>query len=560
MLLVANAGRFGLLALALFTVSTLMREARMSERAVALAVEADDVRMLCRRAGCRESSFYERLRAIGVMGLALRPEPLARLVASKAVLRFNEEEVAKLKETGMLNPEAPLKAGTIFVRDERVRTRLLGAARAQRLSLVESRYGSKRVLDFSAGIDLESVSAGYDPALAAAAGAAGLTAVYRASASEDLRLALEPLLPSAALLDGPTAAFSVEVMEALAKALAERRIWGAAPAAEAGEMGLLPSIELPIGTPVAEFLRLVSDLGSALVILRIDPLAPPQAALSDLRRLSRGLREAGAAPSWPSRLFESRRPGAGERTGRKLLAALAAVLGPLWALRLGLSSARRMARSRVLPEATPLREACVGLLSVAACLGVSGAVVRALLADGIGASGSGGLAVALTASGAFAGIWMSDAAKWDLLRRRDRDVLLRLALAAAGVAFLIAPPSVLARSAFGLRALAAWRPAWWWAPAHWPEVIVGIPALFVGLCLYAESLRLSVEKRSGATDPRPWLFAGVVGSAGVVQALARPGMPFLALFLQYSHCLALGSFFGVLLWLGNERRRNHGAA
>ena len=48
-LVLANAGRAGLLALSVFTALSLRREALERERAAVLVVEASDVRALCAR-------------------------------------------------------------------------------------------------------------------------------------------------------------------------------------------------------------------------------------------------------------------------------------------------------------------------------------------------------------------------------------------------------------------------------------------------------------------------------------------------------------------------------
>ncbi|MBI3298773.1 MAG: hypothetical protein HYZ75_11450 [Elusimicrobia bacterium] len=560
-LVVANAGRAALVALALFTALALRREARVRERAVGLVVEAADVRRLCRRAGCREAAFLERLKALGVSGLALRPEALTVLLASKEVMRFDEEEVAKLKATGVASPEAPLRSGSLFVRDEAVGARLEGAARAQRLRLASGSYGRMRVLELPAGAALEDFSAGYDPGLAAAAAAAGLTPVYRAAASSDLRLALESSVPAGVLLDAPLGRYDPAALAELAAALGARRLAVAVPdgeAAVAASFAAMTTAEVPVDVPLAEFLRRVAGRGAGLAVIRLDPQSSPEAAFDGLRGLARGLRREGTAPAWPSRLFEPRRQGALERAARAAAAFAVVVLGALWSLRQGLAAVRRLVRARLLPEAAPLHEALGGLAATALCVGLSGAVARAFLSGGGRVPGWADAAAGLSCAAGFVGLWLAEPGDQRALARRERGALLRLAAAAAGAAFLIVPPEPVARWAFGLSAMASWRPSWWWAPARWPEIFIGIPALTAGFCLYAESLRPTTAEES-APDPRPWLFAGLAALPGAVLSLTRAGVPFETSLLRSTHSLALGSALGVLLWLGLERRRNRAA-
>lgn len=84
-----------------------------------------------------------------------------------------------------------------------------------------------------------------------------------------------------------------------------------------------------------------------------------------------------------------------------------------------------------------------------------------------------------------------------------------------------------------------------WAPGRWQEILVGWPALFIGLCRYAE----------GTGDARPWLFAGLAGPAGAALALSRARVPYLPLLAQSAQAAALGLLLGAALWAAWAWRR-----
>lgn len=556
-LLVANAGRAALAALLVFTAVTLGRDERSRERTVALVVEARDVSALCRKAGCRVETFLARIRALGVSGLALRPEPLSKLVAGRKVVRFSEEEVSRLKATGMAVPGAPLSPGALFVKEDSVLERIEAAGRAQGVGLEKTRYGSMSVLTLPAGADLDSFSAGFDPWWAGAAAAAGLTPVYRVSGSSDLRLALDADGPSAALFDAPPAALARDVRADLDEAMSARRMWAALkPEGQDPSFGsdrVLAQAEVLSDIPLDAFLRLVSGRGPSLVVVVFDPQAGPDAAVGELRSLSRGLRREGTAPAWPSGLFEPRRPGRAERALRLVMAFAAVVFFPLLAVRQGLGAARWASRASFLPEASPVREGLLGLASVAIWASAGGLVLRALCSGVLGGLGQPSwfaAASGVLAAAGFLALWLPDEEARADLRRGDRKLLIGLAAAAAAAWLVLRPPSALQGWAFGLGPLAAARPAWWWAPARWAEMFVGFPALFVGLCRYAQTLKAVSGRRAVAHDPRPWLFAGLAAPLGIAGALMNARMPLGAVLLHSSHCLAVGAALGALAYMG----------
>ncbi|MBI5596469.1 MAG: hypothetical protein HY928_10315 [Elusimicrobia bacterium] len=555
-LVVANAGRAVLAALLVFTAATLRGDERSRERTVALVVEARDAEALCRKAGCRPETFLSRLRALGVCGLAVRPEPLSRLVAARKVVRFSEEEVSRLRSTGVAAPGAPLTPGALFVKDEAVLARIAAAAGAQGVRLEQSRFGRMGVLELPAGVEVSALSAGFDPWWTEAASEAGLVPVYRVSGSPDLRLALGADGPGAALLDAAPDALEPEARAGLEGAMGGRRMWAAA-GRSGGESSfggdrVLASAEVRSDVPLDAFLRLVAGRGPSLVVVGLDPQAGPDAAVAALRRLSRGLRAEGTSPAWPSGLFESRRLGKPERAARLLAGFAAAVLFPLLAMRQGLAAARWASRASFLPEASPIREAALGMGVAAACACAGGLVVRALCSGigvGFGPPPWFSAASAALAGAGFIALWLPDEESWGGLRRGDRALLLRLFAAAAASGFVLFPPDAVRAWAFGLGPLASLRPAWWWAPARWAEMLVGYPALFVGFCRYAETLAAVSGRRTGARDPRAWLFAGLAAPLGLSGALLNARIPLGSVLVHSTHCLAAGAALGALVYL-----------
>ncbi|TBR25035.1 hypothetical protein EPO15_02905 [bacterium] len=548
-LVLANAGRTALLALFAFTALGLRREALERERAAVLAVEASDVRALCARAGCREAVFYERLKHLGVSGVVLRSEPLERLVDSKEVLRFSASELARMKEAGLAASAAPLAPGALFVRDEGTRRRLEEAALAQDAALRQGRWGKMAVLELPGESSADGFSAGFDPASARAAAQAGLTAVYRAATTADLRLAVDADGPAAVLLDRDPSAFQAAARGALEDALAERRLWAALPSGAAasglarGTGRLLAAGEMPASAPLSRLLSVVEGEGTALVVLRLEPALDPAASAAGLRRLARGVRSRGVGTAWPVGQDDRRRPGSAERAARAALAVAACVLGAVWGMRRAVAAARTVSTEAWLAEAAPLREAAVGCAAAALCAAAAGAVSHAAMAEaGPGAPSWSGAAVGLVGALGFAGLWLSDAGDWKALRGGDRGLWLRVGAAAALVWFLASPPAAAGASLSWLSAL---RPGWWWMPGRWQEILVGWPALLIGLCVYTDS----------DADARPWLFAGLAGPAGAVLALSRARVPYVPLLSQSAQAAALGLLFGSALWAAWSARR-----
>lgn len=546
-LLVANAGRAALAALVLFTALTLRREAQTRERAAVLAVEAEDVSALCRRTGRREGLFLERLKHLGVSGVVVRPEPVERLVEGRAVTRFSASELERLRAAGLAAPDAPLSPGALFVQSDAVRRRLEAAALAQDLALKQGRWGKVSVLELPPGAS-ESMSAGFDPAAAARAADAGLSPVYAVSTTADLRLAVDAEGAGAVLLERPASAFDAAARGALEDALAERRLWAALPAGSSagglarGTGRLLAAGAARPGVPLGELLSVVEGQGTALVVLRLDPALSPEAAAAELRRLARGVRARGVGTAWPVGQDDRPAPSRGENAARALLALAAVVLGSVWGMRRAVSAARAVSKAPWLAEASPLREAGAGLLAAFLVCSLAGAVSHAALVDaGPGLPPWSAAAAVLVAALGFAGLWLDEDAAL------SRPLLIKGAAAGLLVWLLCAPPAALAGSGWGLSALAALRPEWWWLPARWQEVLVGWPALVYGLCLYADS----------DADARPWLFAGLAGPAGAALALSRARVPYLALLEQTAQAAALGALLGAGLWaLRNCRSRD----
>lgn len=551
-LVLANAGRAALLALLAFTALGLRREALERERAAVLAVEADDVRALCAKAGCREAVFYERLRHLGVSGAVLRSEPLKRLVEAKEVLRFSVSELERMKDAGLAARDAPLAPGAVFVRDEVTRRRLESAALAQDAALKQGKWGKMSVLELPGESTADSFSAGFDPASARAAADAGLTAVYRVATTADLRLAVDAAGPAAALLDREPATFESAARGALEEALSERRLWAALPPGASavglarGTGRLLAVGEMPADAPLSRLLSVVEGEGTALVVFRLDASMDPNAAAAELRRLARGVRARGVGTAWPVGQDDRRRPGRAERAARGALAFAACVLGSVWAMRRAVAAARAVSEASWLQEASPAREAAVGCAAAALCAAAAGAVSHAAMADaGPGAPAWSGAAVAAVGALGFMGLWLSDAPSWKALRAAEGALVAKAAAAAALVWFLASPPEALARVGFGLSGLSAVRPGWWWVAGRWQEILVGWPALFIGMCVYTES----------DEDARPWLFAGLAGPAGAALALSRARVPYLPLLGQSAQAAAFGLLIGAALWAVWSARR-----
>ena len=62
--------------------------------------------------------FWERARAMGIVGAVLRTERLGPFLRSGEVLRFDASEIEKLRATGVAAHDAPLAPGALWVKGE----------------------------------------------------------------------------------------------------------------------------------------------------------------------------------------------------------------------------------------------------------------------------------------------------------------------------------------------------------------------------------------------------------------------------------------------------------
>lgn len=467
-------------------------ERRPSGRRVLPALEASVVTALAAESGAVEKDIWERAKAIGVGAAVLREETLADLAARGEVLAFGRAEIEKWKALGLVAQGAPLKPGSLWVKEPAVLERLLAAAERRGEDVSTAAAAGYAVLEFGEGPSL-SRSAGIDPAALKLVKSLGLSVVL-----DDFQ---------------ETEGWSPRLLG--------------------------PEARLPAA------LRAVYSHPARLLVVRLEPSLGVEKNLERLRALIKPLREraveVGGVPSGPA-------PPTG--LPRVVLAWLVLALGPLLCARAGLEAFRKV-RGWVLehkPVAAPVPELAAGIV------GASGAAMGLGLLAAV-ALGPGLLeplpyAAAALVAPALVGV----AALYPLDGRRKlggRPVTVRDALAwaaaAALVCLLLKPRATL--EAAGLWEAARWlgetsEGLWWWR-WRWRELAAGYPALLQALYLLERRLDCpGCLKDQPLSDPRPWLLVGLLGPAGTIAAVAHPGAPLGMALWQSVVTLVLGLALG----------------
>ncbi|MDD5656851.1 MAG: hypothetical protein PHF00_06305 [Elusimicrobia bacterium] len=438
------------------------------------ALDAGEVAAAAEAGGLPASDIWQRAEAMGVGAAVVRRRTLGGLVARGDVLLFSRQELEKWKSLGFVAPSAALKPNAIWVKDPGLLAGLTELLAGRGLVLSTASACAHGVIE-TAREPQPDWPGGLDPEDLASASAAGLIPVE-----------LEPSGRGARAAGGGAPSWPAAVFE--------------------------PSARL------AALLRAVHGRPGRLLLLRLDPAASAEENLARLRALLRPLRELGVVDRRPL-------PAAGGvRTspGRRWLAWLLAVLGPILAVRLGVASfkrARLVVQERR-PAASPVAELAAGTAATAA----TGAVVGLLLAASA--------APPLPDSPAFSAMaWPMGIGLLALFPLSPRALgrrletapsyldLLKLALAAVAALLLFQPRLLLSgTAAWGWlsRMQDAWPSLWWW-PWRWREALIGVPALLFGL------RGLGRRSQVPAADPRPWLWLGLLLPIGTIAAFARPG-------------------------------------
>jgi hypothetical protein len=480
-------------------------ERRPSRRRVLPALEASSVAAIASESGYAEKDIWERAKAIGVGAAVLREETLADLAARGEVLAFGKAEIEKWKALGLVAQGAPLKPGSLWVKDPAVVERLLAAAERRGEGVSTAAAAGYIVLEFAEGPSLAR-PAGIDPAS------------LKLIKSLELSIVLDDL--------EETEGWSPRLL---------------------GTQARLPAV-----------LRAVYSHPARLLVIKLDPVLGVEKNLGRLRGLIKPLRERGVEVGGPAPSV-SPKPG----LARLALAWLILALGPLLCARAGLESFRRI-RGWVLenkPIAAPVPELAAGIAGGAAAAMILG--LLAALAFGPGMLDPLPYAAAAFVVPAIVGV----AALYSFDGKRKlggRPVTVRDVLAWLGAAALVC---LLLKPRAALEAAGLWEAAaflgetseslWWWR-WRWRELAVGYPALLQALYLLERRLDCpGCLKDQPLSDPRPWLLIGLIGPAGTIAAVAHPGAPLNMALWQSVQALILGLLFGggligLRVWLANR--------
>lgn len=559
--------------LAIFSSYVLLIDFKRRDKGVALVLDAQEARSLCGAAGYDESQFWERARIIGAAGVLLRADQIGRMVRRGEAVHFTRPEVEKLRAAGL----GRLKPNSLLVRDPKAAERVLEALRRRGIPAAGRVHGEMRLVELPEGFSPEEMPVGFPPAAASRAAAAGLTPVFLLEAGA---------WPQAELLERGPAAWLIapgftglgpwrSALEAgrvwLAFANAERggpfhgslgRVGRADRARELSEAGAALNRVLLAGeTSVREGApgawREALGRGNRMLVVRLDLSADVERNLAGLRALSRAVRRAGYHQDLPLDLRDVRSLPKAERWVRYLLALALAVLGPIFALRQGLSALRFLHKRRPWPLASPILEVAGGTLAATALAVAVGLAVYSLLSVeewrlGLFPFPWAGWVVALPCAAALGALYALDAPSLKAFLRHPEAVGLGRFLAAAAAATVLLVP---------MRTIGSWEPGgWvsralelapssWWLALRWREVLVGMPCLFVGLALYLRRL----EEPARKDDPRPWLLLALLCPIGLIELFARTYAPFEAVLAQTAPGLLLGGTLGVLLLLLRDR-------
>lgn len=477
---------------------------RPLRRTVLAALDAEEVVALAAATGMPLEDLWERARTIGVGAVILRQKTLADLIERGDAFTYSRTEIEKWRAVGLVAPGVALKADVLWVKDKAVLKRVVDAADRAAIPVTTSSTAGYHLAEFPGGLD-PSASAGHDPqALKTAAG--------------------QRLI---ALLAGPMG-------EGLAQVTLRPQADGSVVGLPIAGAGTLAARTLDVSSKLPAALRAVNSHPRRLLILRLSPSAGAEGNLDALRALLRQLKASGVTLGLPP---EGGAPGRPSWPARGL-AWLLAVIGPLLALRLGLQ-VFKAARTLVLQEwpiASPVPELAAGVLAAAGASAAAGLGVYACLTGASLAGLPDSLAFWAVAAPLTIGALALYSFDLRTLKRRWRQPtavrdLLALGLLMLFVPFLFQPRALLTAS--GLWGLAerlqdASVSFWWW-PWRWREMLLGFPCLLHALYLLERRLGCPDCPGSGKdeplSDPRGWLLLGLLGPAGVIASVGRPGSP-----------------------------------
>lgn len=580
--------------LALFTGVTLLGDRRSREASLAPLVDFGELSAVCGPNADGVDNCLERARIMGVRGALVRPEGFDKLLRSGDILRFTDQELVKLKKTGVAAEAAPLEPNTIWMRERKVLDRVVTALDARGVRAESRRYGKMHVIALPRELQAESLSAGYDSEVVERVSAAGLLPFFYAPTGPDLLLA-ESQRVTGSFMPAPGYRHPESGLSRLREALRDGRTWVVFPDSDVlGRAGIAPrdSIGESPGWERASFLEgaggavdrallageLSPDAGRPAVLSRIegkghrvllfhmDRGRAEDESFAALRRLIKPLADGGLSLDLPSGLRSARGLARSEGFLRYAAAFLLFAVGPLIALRYGVDMLRSQAEAGRLPVASPIREALLAAGVIACAAAAAGLASYALLSGDawrLGATASSGwmrLAPLLTLAVAAAGLYLPDApsASRDWLGSLRMSALPHLAAGAAAAALILNPDALEALGPRGwLESIAAWRPSLWWVPERWREWLVGTPCLFVGLCVLFESLRGDdgSTERGAPGEPRPWLLLGLLAPLGTIEFFLSTRTRFEAVLEQTAAGTLIGLALGaVLLGVRSFRR------
>ncbi|MBI4371278.1 MAG: hypothetical protein HY552_03155 [Elusimicrobia bacterium] len=471
---------------------------RAPARAALAAVDAREFAALAGREPAAAGDLWERLKIMGVSAALLREETLADLAARGEVLSFGSAEVEKWRAAGLVAPDSPLRGGTLWARDPRALERAAAALAVRGVDAATTSFAGARALALPAGIDPAAFPAGFQPAAVEALASAGLLPVAE---------------PAGATAEVVGQAFRVRT--------------------------------LPADASAADVLRAAYGRPLRLIVFRPRPGLDLEAQLDALRASLRVLRAAGL-PAVPPPPAPPPAEPAPVRRARLALVWLLGALGPLAAVRAALEGARR-ARPLAcrFAAAAPAGQVLAGLAAAQAAAALAG--LAALGVSPAGWNGSGdrawmlwtwcaplaaGGAILLGAKPPGGRFWSSP------VRRGDVAAAAGLALAAA----LLLAPRVF------LRLPALWDeverlPAPWWWAWRWREAALGVPALVVALFQIEAAAARPSEPPS---DPRAWLWLGLLAPAGMIAALGS-GVPAPVVLAHGAGACVLGAALAAVL-------------
>lgn len=493
-------------ALSTATAVVLWQTRALPPRSLLPAVEAEAFTLLTGRAAASTPELWERLKVMGVAAVVLREETAAELVARGEALHFSRAEIEKWRLLGFISAGGGPQTDSLWAKDAKILARLPGSLRNSSSPALVS-------LDLPLGADLTQVSAGFDPETVAAVSAAGLIPVAAST---------RPFV-----------------------SVAGHKLW----------IRSVPAAARP-----SEILRTAYARAQRLLIFRLSADVGIEKNLEQLRAALKIIKNAGLLEALPAS-----EPSASmsrlERSARIFLLYAIGLLGPLLAMRSGLSAERKVrgwvaARA---PIAAPVPEIAAGLAVVLAAASIAG--LLAVVAAGPEVRQAfarnwtlwtlsaplvvGAIALFISESRALRACWRSPLRVCDLV----------IAFALTAVLFgLLTPRETLRFADLWERVdrFSIATDALWWWPWRWREIFIGTPSLVLALILVGRR-KTATQDDAGTfflkvlVDPRGWLIVGLLAPAGAVAAIGAGGAPPLAAIAHGAVACVCGAALGFLL-------------